>query len=93
MHAEAASPYHACGRTSLARVGYFAGRVSGDTHACVGIFVGSNTLDFEAVLRTCAEALRVELECRQEEDESAVSLDLATASKKSMAKVVNQVRR
>lgn len=35
----------------------------------------------------------MELECRQEEDESAVSLDLATASKKSMAKAVNQVRR
>lgn len=39
-----------------------------------------------------AEALRVELECRQEEDEGTVSIDPATASKKSMAKAVNQVR-
>jgi hypothetical protein len=35
----------------------------------------------------------VELECRQEEDENAVVIDLDKASKKSMAKVVNQVSR
>lgn len=33
----------------------------------------------------------MELECRQEEDENAVGIDLDKASKKSMAKVVNQV--
>lgn len=38
-----------------------------------------------------AESLRVELECRREEDEIEVNIDLQKASQKSMAKIVNQV--
>ncbi len=34
----------------------------------------------------------MELECRQEEEDIAVGIDLDTASQKSMAKLVNQVR-
>jgi hypothetical protein len=42
--------------------------------------------------RRCrAEALQVEIECRQEEEDVAVDIDWETASQKSMAKVVNQV--
>ena len=34
----------------------------------------------------------MELECRQEEEDITVGIDLDTASQKSMAKLVNQVR-
>jgi hypothetical protein len=47
----------------------------------------------EALIRVwcaCTGTLRVELECRQEEDDG-VEIDLDTASQKSMAKLVNQV--
>jgi len=39
-----------------------------------------------------SESLRVEIECRQEEQDEAVDIDLDTASHKAMAKIVNQVR-